>query len=115
MNVKLLTKVRDYIKDHPEEYDQGNWCGTERCIAGHAVILSGKFDPKDIDIKYGRAKGQPIREVAQRLLDLDQRQAGRLFLSWPEEFNAGWGDPGKETSAAAVRYINHFIKTKGAE
>lgn len=53
-NRDLLIRVRDYIKDHPDEHDQNDWgkyhqqqlaefgCRTTYCIAGHVcVTLSG--------------------------------------------------------------------------
>lgn len=60
-NVELLTNVLDYIKEHPDEWEQKNWitsfecdskanyervgvpvpaCGTAFCFAGHALALN---------------------------------------------------------------------------
>jgi hypothetical protein len=39
MNVEMMLKVADYIEQHPEQYNQSEWCGTECCIAGHALAL----------------------------------------------------------------------------
>lgn len=112
MNVKLLEKVRDYIAEHPDKYDQAQWCGTKCCIAGHAVALSGKYE---IDYDTATVDGELIETVARRLLRLTIDQANNLFLYWPEEFDAGWvSDPAKSIPAA-VGYINRFIATGGAE
>lgn len=44
----LARKVRDHIKAHPAEHDQGNWfrggdhsCGTTACIAGWTAYFDG--------------------------------------------------------------------------
>ncbi len=43
-NVELLTRTLEYIKEHPDKWDQKVFrssCGTKFCFAGHAVALSG--------------------------------------------------------------------------
>lgn len=40
-NVALLKQTLNFIKDNPETWDQGNWCGTSQCFAGWAVTLAG--------------------------------------------------------------------------
>lgn len=35
----LMLKVADYIDEHHDEYNQGEWCGTTRCVAGTAAFL----------------------------------------------------------------------------
>lgn len=45
-NAELAYKVLDYIRAHPEEWDQRTWytknmCGTAACFAGWSVILAG--------------------------------------------------------------------------
>jgi len=49
MNEQLMREVASYIEKHPSNYDQNMWiennedCGTTACIAGWAMILSGKY------------------------------------------------------------------------
>ena len=94
-NVEKLEAVLDYIRQHPEEHDQGTWaetnaCGTTLCFAGTAVVLAGyrvawkEWDteaylclpPGDEADEFER-----IDEVAKRILDLDDYQAKRLLLN----------------------------------
>lgn len=42
VNAALLRSTLDYIKTHPEQWNQKTWhCGTTACFAGHAAILAG--------------------------------------------------------------------------
>lgn len=49
VNVPLLRKALEHVTAHPEEWDQGVWakrssqCGTQYCLAGTVVVLSGEF------------------------------------------------------------------------
>lgn len=131
MNVKLLRKVKRHILEEPKRfvmsvvvmsvvdtYKENSLsgkvfgmrpfpkCGTAACVAGWACILSGK-DRLDVGMI-----------TAQRLLDLTPEQAMRLFepSKWPEQYEAGTTDDGKnKTAKIAAARIDHFIKTKGAE
>lgn len=41
-NVELLDRTLQYIEDHPEEWNQGEWvCNTAACFAGNALLLQG--------------------------------------------------------------------------
>lgn len=47
INTELFAKVRDVIKDQPDQHDQSTWesvltesCGTTRCVAGWAIHLT---------------------------------------------------------------------------
>lgn len=114
MNVKLLKQVRDYIIAHPDSYNQGSWCGTKCCIAGHAAVLSGKVSREAVDAEALSA----VVDGAQSALRLSALQADRLFMDWPDQFpwaSASDIPDGAERSRIAADRINHFIKTKGAE
>ena len=40
-NAALAYKVLDYIKAHPEEWDQRNWhCGTTHCFGGFVEMFA---------------------------------------------------------------------------
>lgn len=110
-NVAKLEAVLDYIRAHPEEHDQYMWaqkyedfdlpggCGTTLCFAGTAVVLNGHqivwnddcriaelctVPPDFASVLYDSRPGPGqgfIDEVAQRILDLDDDQARRLFIN----------------------------------
>lgn len=49
-NAVLAYQALDYIKAHPEEWDQSVWeCGTVACFAGWVVRLSGTLPPNPND------------------------------------------------------------------
>jgi hypothetical protein len=63
--------VVEYIKAHPEEYNQKSWhssCGTTACFAGRAQIMSGKAPDKDT-----------TRRDAKIWLGLTKNEADYLF------------------------------------
>lgn len=46
---EILEEVKRRITAKPESYDQGDWCGTTCCIAGHIVAVCnlkkvGRYD-----------------------------------------------------------------------
>ena len=90
MNVKLLEQVRDHIVANPEEYNQGHWCGTQHCIAGHTVVLAGVLGHEVVSSTspWGNGNGllNRIPTLAQGALELNDAQADKLFFDWPSEF-----------------------------
>lgn len=49
INVERLSAVLEYIRTHPEEWDQNEWatqsaCGTAYCAAGTTLHLDGGYD-----------------------------------------------------------------------
>ena len=104
-NTELFAKIRDMIREHPEQHDQSAWesqpvdeCGTTRCVAGWAVYLeagaplltsdSGVYLTPEVEalgLRLGLVRGgfeddlDMIPVIAQRLLGLDDRQAHQLF------------------------------------
>ncbi len=72
MNVENFRRVLEHIKAHPEDWDQSVWhCGTTRCFAGHAQIMSGK--PAD---------HTTARRDARAWLDLSSAEANYFFAKW---------------------------------
>ena len=76
LNVELLDKVMDYIREHPNEHDQTVYgttvadketgrpskCGTAMCVAGHvSVTLAGdtpEWEPEyDYDVNFDIDEG----------------------------------------------------------
>lgn len=61
MNVQRLQDIIDYIKRHPEEWEQGLWhCGTTHCIAGFAQVARWR--------SIGYCDGQ-IREMIKDIIE----------------------------------------------
>lgn len=92
-NAELLRKVADKIAAFPELYDQGCWaeedaCGTTACIAGHALLESGKYRERVDDwgsVFFFNKEGVavPPAEEAEALLGLSKGEATRLFsMGW---------------------------------
>ena len=106
MNIELLQKVRDYIHTHPDELNMERWCGTTRCIAGTAVILSPP------------SKTMCLTDVlAQKMLDLTGREASRLFYraGWYRYDDRRFSEEYAESSSAKTvcDYIDVFIAHNG--
>lgn len=72
--MQLRQVVLDQIVTYPETHDQRDWvsaCGTTACVAGWALLFQLGYIP------VGNAFD--VLEEAQRLLDLDDYDAIRLF------------------------------------
>ena len=72
---RLMRMTRDRILDNPSQYDQGEYCGTVCCIAGHMDILM-----------FGRKAHSASRnnafEIVRRVCDamgIDRRSEPDLF------------------------------------
>jgi len=122
MNVKLLRRIQKAISKEPEKYDQDAWCGSECCLAGHAVILSGHAEISNdscegVMVRLSYGKEVHIQDFAAEELELTEDQSCKLFDVWPREFREAYDGAltDKGRARVAVRRIDHFIKTKGAE
>lgn len=114
MNTELAYRVLDHIKQHPMQWDQGNWvgkneCGATACFAGWCVVLThGEWKLSSGEVY--------IPDEAQELLDLSDMEADNLFdgnnsfedlRNWVEFFSAGGtvcddcGNPGQSAGDAA--------------
>ncbi len=84
-NDELIDKVIDYIREHPEEWNQDVWgfkapCGTEACFAGHALLLSGyTFEHGFRDPEGCSIWGVP--DTARELLGVTDDQSRLLFYA----------------------------------
>lgn len=107
MNIPLLEKIIEAIEAHPEQFNMFEWdCGTTRCIAGWANILSSK-----------KAMYATEWSGAEQL-DLTATQASLLFFKkdWPKQFRLIFPkEEAKANATIAIARIRHFIKTEGAE
>lgn len=89
VNVPLLRQTLDYIKTHPQEWDQEVWrwvtdCGTVACFAGTACRLNGDtfgdLDCVDLVI-LPDGKVQEIKGRARDILGLTIGEADGLFAA----------------------------------
>ncbi|AMS02634.1 hypothetical protein BJD55_gp132 [Gordonia phage Yvonnetastic] len=104
LNVELAERILEQVTKHPEHHDQGIWgtkddCGTNLCIAGWALVLSGQdaWDPAGITgaLILRPKGGGSVRQTAQELLGLGYYAANRLFL--------------ESTEVEAVDYLERLI------
>lgn len=85
-NVDSMMIVRDHIKAHPEQHDQGMWyddetvtCGTTACIAGHTILLLGSAEEK-MDLVLN-AEHVWVPEMAAAHLGLSSFEVQFLFYT----------------------------------
>lgn len=60
LNTMLMEQVMTFIRDNPEQHDQNRYlaesesspCGTTACFAGHALLMSGRYQVKFLRSKY---------------------------------------------------------------
>lgn len=125
LNIRLLKKVRDRIKNIPQSYYQGTWCsanadapcGTVACIAGETIICSEPTVAKGIaELKYLDNKDE-VPEKAMELLGLNWSERLVLFNGeaegWPSRFKKKFqsAKTRRGEAGAAVAYLDHIIKT----
>jgi hypothetical protein len=119
MNVDLMLKVANHIEHNPEEYNQGNWCSTQCCIAGHAVMLADAS--QQLRILATPAYVAPtllvsgreisIHAYARQLLDISEDLADMLFspyMYWADEYQPRcWDSPDVRAhkAGALIRYL----------
>lgn len=149
MNVALLREIQRAIADVPERLDMdivlatqqlpgSIWRqdigqavparGTVGCIAGWANVLSGRPLPEG---RCSCLEGCALTREAQKLLDLNDDQATRLFLEpgYPGHFDKFWkpawpadleeeyinARTPRQRALTTSRRIDLFIETDGAE
>lgn len=132
LNVRLLRKVQKYYKAEPLRLRMGWWfkkkklngqpnppCRTTSCIAGTALILSGKK-------RIPAGGSRPMYEAAKllRIENPDKMRALFLLPNWPYRFRKGFTEEGtsyweKDVTTEQVlknvkltiARIDHFIET----
>lgn len=109
---KRLRKIIAYIKAHPKKYNQGYYCGTACCLAGHALLLFGnKADRKLME----EHKFQFVSGRATKLLHLQLSEwqfVHPLFSGdtiWPARFITR--RTYRVTPHQAGKRIEEFIET----
>ena len=91
MNRELMRQVADSIRteknlgycqghwfDYEDQDDDGTFCGTTACVAGHAVFLSG-----GIERLADTTDEMIVSSEAARVLELTPEQYGVLFAPIP--------------------------------
>lgn len=95
INVELLEKVRDKIRENPQAHHQANWgfkseCGTTHCIAGWAAALDGAVMDWEEDgfghwyADYVNGGADHIESYAKEALGLSSEQAYIFYSSRDE-------------------------------
>jgi hypothetical protein len=75
-NVELLTRTIQYIKNHPEEWDQSTFiCDTAACFAGRAALLSG-WSARDI------GRNWDMFGTGAQMLGLTRTEVVTMFAPW---------------------------------
>lgn len=76
MNAEMFRRIADQIEKEPEKYNQRTYgwsCGSPRCIAGWALVFSGK-QPSGVL--------RPAQKAAE-ILGINDREMRTLFIeSW---------------------------------
>jgi hypothetical protein len=128
LNVKLLRRIQQHILEEPRRLDMGNWkstrtdgpcappCGTVACIAGWALVLSGKSIPEFENIAHDAAELIGVQHTQSGDVNVDEDcQAGKLFLrfEWPEPFVSQFADATDISQRAQItaNRIEHLITT----
>jgi len=97
-NDDLAYSTLDYIREHPEEWDQRDYfCGSTACFAGRAILLAG-----------GQAVHGRSFITARDLLGWTYDEAHYIFNSFTRDFDVlelavkrvlnGEISPGRETT-----------------
>lgn len=124
INKTLLRKVRNHILAEPRRYNQGRFgraddnapCGTACCIAGWAIVLSGKASLEDARDDF-ETLDEDAQGLGAKLLGLSYNESNVVFdgdaNDWPQQFNTAFhvSDDKAAQARVAADYINHIIKT----
>jgi hypothetical protein len=133
INVELLLAVKEAILAKPETYDQGHFCNSAFCTAGHAVAIARPRIWKKAHKMVAPGPGSDV--LSQRYLDWREgqelvEQTARELLKIPagltfDLFSSGWRWPDKlfvrleqartpkQRARAGAKAIDDFIKTDG--
>lgn len=86
-NDDLAYQTLDYIREHPEEWDQEDYfCGTTACFAGRAIILEAQNRGlKDRRELYSHHHSTSSR-LAAGLLGWTDAEASSVFHNYTRDF-----------------------------
>jgi uncharacterized protein YqiB (DUF1249 family) len=121
LNVRLLRKVQKAILKHANQFRMEWWtdcvdskgnpaggCGTAACIGGWAIMLGKRF--KTVEAV---AEISGVDSAAADLLHVSRLSPLFFLEDWPTEYRRLYWEArtAKAAARAAVRRIDHFIKT----
>ena len=130
MNASLLQRVHDHILAEPERFCAAQWAaarntrrvlegvaapeGFKCCIAGHVLLLSGRFGERDLLLRSTHFDNGNLSRQARDVLGLTPAQYTELF------FPSQWADPYRSAyylsadvqaeAAACAGFIAHFLR-----
>lgn len=87
-NTELAYKTLDYIREHPQDWNQLNYfCGTTACFAGRAILIALGFST-ELEFRQWQQDNWDCTTtiVAQRLLGWTPREAHHVFASYTRDF-----------------------------
>ena len=119
---KILRDVANTIEANPKHYNQGNWCNTACCIAGHIVFNQGakRIKYSDFSVNFN-GKERDVNVLAAQLLGVSpsNRKIMALFTHSPHYFWEGkWAERWSkaknrnEKAVIAVDYIRKYVIPK---
>lgn len=81
---ELAYSTLDYIREHPEEWDQDSYfCGSTACFAGRVILLALG---KSWRAYQNRGTGMSTGSLARELLGWTPEQADAVFRCWTDDF-----------------------------
>lgn len=133
MNVQLLQQVKQHILTHPGRFCAAQWAwarnanevidrgdapqGFRCCIAGHVLLLGGRFDERGLLRHSVRCDDGYLGRQASEALQLTEQQRKELFYPsiWAEPFRSQYYlTQGPEAEAGlCAAYIDHFLEQHG--
>lgn len=127
MNYKLMEEVAEYIEEHPERYNQGEWCGTACCVAGTTICLQKGITGEELREKLENRRGTvdglagiyvgySVPQAAAEYLGISDRISCKLFAllpgcNWPKKFAKRWlrADLPEKRARVAASYMRYLV------
>jgi hypothetical protein len=86
-NTELAYETLDYIREHPEEWDQNQFvCGTTACYAGRAALISLGLQNQSQYHEYRINNGFDTEAIATRALGWTKQEASHVFYRFTKDF-----------------------------
>lgn len=132
MNAALLARVREHIALQPSRFSAAHWGWASNagavirqgeapqkfccCIAGHALLLSGRFSERELICQSGVVNEDGyLWQMAASVLELTPEESSRLFFpsQWPSPFKERYYLGSRlEEARVSAEYIDHFLEEK---
>jgi hypothetical protein len=102
LNTQLIQEIANFLRTHPEAYDQSQWCGTACCIAGRAALMQGYvWDADTFSLLNKEGRRADTSGVASQALGVPYNTY--LFSAWPEMY---WPSPYRERWEATLHQMD---------